>query len=210
MTRVLTLICCFMIAPMVRAHPHVFVDVGLVFHEDQAGRMTRIEVTWRYDALFSMLILSDRGLDADGDMALTEAERAALMGFDLTGWEPGFDGALFLRQGGADLPLGPPEALSVALEDGHLVTRHLRPVAVPVPAADLVVRPYDPSYYAALSLTGTVDAPEGCEARIVPPDREAAAAQVAALGGFGDESTFEDVLVGGYYADTLILSCAQS
>ena len=210
MMRILTFLGLVLMASRAVAHPHVFVDVGLSFHTDEAGAVSRIEVTWRYDSLFSLLILSDRGLDMDGDMRLTGAERADLLGFDLKAWEPGFDGALFLRKAGERITLGPPEALSVELVDGRLVTRHARPLAAPVAPGDLVVRPYDPSYYAALSLSGEVDTPAGCEARIMPPDRQAADAKVAALGGFGDEATFEEVMVGGYYADTLVLSCARS
>jgi len=210
MLRALLLLCCLIVAPMARAHPHVFVDVGLAFHADDQGALTQIEVTWRYDTLFSLLVLSDRGLDPDGDMALTEAERAMLLGFDLTDWESGFNGALFLTHQGADVALGPPEAISIGLEDGHLVTRHMRPLKTPLVAGDLVLRPYDPSYYAALSLTGEVVPPAGCKDSIIPPDKQAADAQVEALGGFANESTFEEVLVGRYYADTLILSCARS
>lgn len=195
---------------MAVSHPHVFVDVGLKFHTDPAGDVNGVEITWRYDSLFSLLVLSDRGLDRDGDMVLTEAERAALLGFDLTDWEEGFDGALFLRRGDVDVALGPPEALSVELRDGHLVTRHLRPLVAPIAPTGLVVRPYDPSYYAALSLSGQVVPPAGCDGRVIPPDRQAADAQVEALGGFGDEAMFDEVLVGGYYADTLVLSCARS
>jgi ABC-type uncharacterized transport system substrate-binding protein len=209
MLRALTLLCCLLIAPRAMAHPHVFVDVGLRFHTDAAGAVNGVEVTWRYDSLFSLLVLSDRGLDMDGDMALTEAERAALLGFDLMDWEDGFDGALFLRRNEVDVPLGSPQALSLELRDGHLVTRHLRPLATPVAPTGLIVRPYDPSYYAALSLSDHVKAPAGCDVRVIPPDRKAADAQVEALGGFGDEATFEEALVGGYYADTLVLSCAQ-
>ena len=46
-----------------RAHPHVFVDVGLRFEADGRGNLTGVEVTWRYDDFFSLLILSDMGLD---------------------------------------------------------------------------------------------------------------------------------------------------
>lgn len=195
--------------PQVRAHPHVFVDVSLRFEADGQGRITGVEVTWAYDELFSLLILSDHGFDSDGDMALTQDERAALLGFDLQDWPEGFEGALFLEARGARVPLGAPEALSVALEEGKLVTRHRRPV--PGARADgLAVRPYDPSYYAALSLGAVSGLPEGCRSEIIPPDIAAADAKVESLGGAGREAVFEEVEVGIYYADTLEVTCASS
>jgi len=196
-------------APTARAHPHVFVDVGLELRTDARGRLLGVEVTWRYDALFSMLILSDRGLDADGDMLLDAAEQELLIGFDLSDWPEGFEGALFVEDAGGKVALGPPEALSLALSDGRLVTRHFRPVAAPGPLPRrLWLRPFDPSYYAALELTGEVGLPEGCTGAVARPDRTAADALVARLGGPDDESLFEEVEVGIHYADTLEVACA--
>lgn len=203
---VLILMAC-LAAPVARAHPHVFVDVGLRFETDAAGRLSGVVVSWAYDDLYSLLILSDRGLDPDADMVLTESEQATLLGFDLTDWPEGFDGALFIETGDGRLPLGPPEALSVGLEDGRLVTRHRRPLSADLPR-QFTVRPYDPSYYAALGLAALPELPEGCTGEIVTPDRAAADAKVEALGGSGDEMLFEEVEVGVYYADTLVVTCA--
>src|SRR6056297_2811011 len=77
MLRALALLLTTLCAPAAWAHPHVFVDVTLRFLPDAEGRLTGVEVTWAYDDFFSLLVLEDRGLDADGDMILTEAERAA-------------------------------------------------------------------------------------------------------------------------------------
>jgi len=196
-------------APAARAHPHVFVDVGLRFETDGQGRLTGVEVRWAYDALYSMLVLSDRGLDTDGDMTLTPAERARLNGFDLRDWPQGFEGALFIETAAGKVALGPPEALSVRLEEGRLVTRHRRPFG-PVAPARLEVRPYDPSYYAALELSGALHLPDGCTGEIVKPDRSAADARVERLGDAGTEAFFAEVEVGIQYADTLVVTCAPS
>lgn len=189
-----------------RAHPHVFVDVGLSFQTDAQGNLAGIEVTWAYDDLFSMLILSDRGLDMDGDMTLTEGERAELIGFDLTDWPEGFEGALFIETEDGKLALGPPEALSVRMEDGHIVTRHRRPVSAVLPAR-MNVRAFDPSYYAALSMTGAMTLPEGCAANLSEADEAEADEQVESLGNTADEGFFDAVEVGRYYADTLLVTC---
>ena len=102
-------------APAALAHPHVFVDVTLRFLPDEDGRLTGVEVIWRYDDFFSLLLLEDMGLDPDGDMELSGEERAALKGFDLVDWPEGFEGALFLETGGAAVALDPPEALDAAI-----------------------------------------------------------------------------------------------
>ncbi|WP_397542394.1 DUF1007 family protein [Roseovarius salis] len=196
-------------APVARAHPHVFVEVGLRLEADERGHLTGVEVTWTYDALYTLLILSDRWLDPDGDMVLTAAERAELLGFDLVDWPEGFEGALFIDTPVGSISPSPPEALSVRLEEGRLVTRHRRPLG-PVAAPRLEVRPYDPSYYAALELSGAVRLPEGCTGDVVAPDRAAADARVAALGDPGREDFFEEVAVGVHYADTLVVTCAPS
>lgn len=195
-------------APRAGAHPHVFVDVGLRFETGAKGAVTGVEVTWVYDDLFTLLILSDYGLDTDADMVLTDAERAQLKGFDLTDWPEGFEGALFLHKDSAPVALGPPEALSVTIKEGRLVTRHRRPVT-PVAPDGLVVRSYDPSYYAALRLSGAVGLPAPCDGRIEPPDRAAADALLESLGGAGREAVFEQTEVGVHYADTLVISCAR-
>jgi ABC-type uncharacterized transport system substrate-binding protein len=195
--------------PMAWAHPHVFVDVGLSFEADGEGRIVAVEVTWSYDELFSLLVLSDRELDQDADMVLTEEERAQLLGFDLTDWPEGFEGALFLSVGERKLMLDQPEAVSAGLDGGRIVTRHRRAVE-PVAAAEITVQAYDPYYYAALTLDGDLSLPEGCTADILRPDTGAADARVEQLGGFDDEQLFEEVQVGVYYAETLVVRCAGS
>ena len=194
---------------MAQAHPHVFVDVALRFLSDDQGQLTGVEVTWSYDDFFSLLVLEDRGLDGDGDMILTDEERASLMGFDLEYWEPGFEGALFLYDAGQKVHLGMPEATHVAMHEGRIVTKHIRPVP-PLDLNELTVRSYDPSYYGALDLKKVSGLPEGCDAKIIDADTEAANAKVEELGGVGMEAVYDEVQVGIFYADEVRITCAQS
>lgn len=197
---------------MAWAHPHVFVDVTLRLEADAEGRINGIEVTWAYDPLFSLLVLSDRGLDPDADLSLTEEEKAALLGFDLQDWPEGFDGALFAYAGEERLRLGPAEAMSVGMRDGALVTRHRRAVGPMTREAldDLRLEPFDPYYYAALSLIGMEGLPEGCKARITPPNTDEADARVAQMGNTENEGFFEEARVGRHYAFTAEVTCAAS
>lgn len=194
-------------APQVPAHPHVFVNVALALETDDLGRVTGVEVTWAYDDLFSMLILSDYGLDPDGDGTLSGQERAQLTGFDLADWPEGFDGALFAETPGGRLGLGVPEPLSLDLEEGRLVTRHRRSLE-PVPPDRLSLRPFDPYYYAALSLTEVTGLPEGCEAAILTPDLAEAERAFETMGGGEEATDFEELRPGRLFAQTAVLSCA--
>ncbi len=209
MLRWIALCCTFLATPAAWAHPHVFVDVSLRFVADDDGMLTGVEVTWRYDAFFSLLVLEDRGLDPDADMILTEAERAALLGFDLTDWPDGFEGALFLFEAGEKVTLDPPKATYADLQEGRIVTRHMRSFA-PMPVDGLVGRPYDPSYYAALTLDQVMGLSGGCAVAVERPDTAAADAIVAKLGNRGDERFFDEVQVGIHYADTFEVTCAPS
>lgn len=209
MLRKLIILLALIPTSMASAHPHVFVDVSLRFLSDAKGRLTGVEVTWSYDDFFSLLVLEDRGLDPDGDMRLTDKERAALMGFDLENWEPGFEGALFLYDEGEKVSLGAPKATHASMQGGRIVTRHIRPVEA-LPPIDLTVRPYDPSYYAALDLIEVAGVPEVCDSEIIPSDTDAADAKVETLGGVGMEAVYEEVQVGIYYADELRVTCAPS
>lgn len=59
------------------AHPHVFVDTGFVpiVADD---RLVGVETSWRFDAIYSSVVLAD--FDLDGDGALNAQERSALVG----------------------------------------------------------------------------------------------------------------------------------
>ncbi len=197
----------FWFASQARAHPHVFVDVGLRFEADAEGRIVSVEVTWTYDELFSLLVLSDRGLDQDADLVLTQGEQFELLGFDLKDWPDGFEGALFLETDAGKVALGAPQAQSVHLEGPKLVTRHRRAVE-PLQVERFVVRAYDPSYYAALELSDAFVLPEACDAEILAPELALAEAKLESLNVKNSEALFDEVQIGIYFADTLRVTCA--
>jgi ABC-type uncharacterized transport system substrate-binding protein len=192
------------------AHPHVFVDVGLRFTGDGAGNLTGIEVTWRYDDFFSLLILSDMGLDTDGDGALTDAERAELKGFDLEEWPEGFEGDLYIHRGGEKIALDHPVPTGVALEDGRIVATHRRNFG-PVRAKGLRVEPYDPTYYVDYTLTGPVDLPEGCDHDVRAPDLdESQRAFREMLSELTAEEQFDGIEVGNLFSDVMVVTCTAN
>jgi ABC-type uncharacterized transport system substrate-binding protein len=189
------------------AHPHVFVDVGLRFESDGAGNLTGVEVTWRYDDFFSLLILSDMGLDTDGDGVLTQAERAELKGFDLEEWPEGFEGDLYLRRDGRKIALDHPVPTGVAVENGRIVATHRRGFG-PVPADGLRIEPYDPTYYVDYTLTGPIDLPGACDHAVKEPDLdESQRAFREMISEMTAEEQFDGIEVGNLFSDVMVVSC---
>ena len=204
----LALACFFMAAPLAQAHPHIFVDTELrVFVEE--GAAVSIEVTWTYDDFFSLLIFEDMGLDPDGDAVLTESELAQLKGFDFEVWPEGFEGDLYAYSGDDKLALGFPEVTGIAVEDGRIVSRHVRSLP-DVPVETLELMQYDPTYYVAYTVQRPVNVEGACEARITPHDPDEAQAKVDAELNRVPEDMFEEMMLGIHFADRIGFSCSAS
>lgn len=195
-----------MTAAPVAAHPHIFVDTSLrVFVKD--AEAVSVEVTWVYDDFFSLLIFEDMGLDGDGDGVLTEAELARLKGFDFEYWPEGFEGDLYAYSAGEKLALEHPQVTGIAVENGRIVSRHIRPLPQGTPAQALEILQYDPTYYVAYSLTSDVSVEGGCALRVTAHDPKAAREATG-----GEFATMPDTLadamkVGVHFADRISLTC---
>jgi ABC-type uncharacterized transport system substrate-binding protein len=194
------------------AHPHVFIGTGLTLILDADNRLAAVRISWAYDELYSLLVLEDLGLDQDYDGVLTPEETATLNGFDMQ-WVEGFAGDTHATRGDAPLALGPPQAWETAMEDGRIVTTHTRAVLDPVPAAGVVLRAYDPSFYTAYEVSGavTVEGGTACAATVTPPDLDAAYTMLEELlygprSAEWSEDNFPEV--GAAFADTVEIACA--
>ncbi|GGL92351.1 polyphosphate kinase [Pseudooceanicola nanhaiensis] len=208
MDRLLPALFAILLPLGAQAHPHIFVDTALALVTDAAGRPAGVEVTWRYDEFYSLLIFEDMGLDGDYDGTLTEAELARLTGFDMQ-WVDGYAGDLYVSAASGPVTLGPPEPRGTAVSGGRIETRHFRPFAEAAPP-DLVLRAYDPTYYTAYDLTGGVTAPEGCAAVIEDPDLEAARKRVEEELD-GRPPTIDDFPeVGEAFAQTVTIHCGAA
>ena len=190
------------------AHPHVFVDTGLRVVLDDQGRVAGVEVSWAYDALYSMLTFEDMGLDQDYDGKLEPTEVSMLSGFDLK-WIEGFEGDLYLEAGGKTLALGPPEPRALFIEDARIVSTHFRPLLEPVGAGGLILRAYDPTFYTAYDLTRGVEVDGPCAAEVTPADLDAAYTMVEEMLYAMPAQPGEDVFpeVGEAFADTVVIAC---
>lgn len=198
------------------AHPHVFVDTGLAFHFDPEGRLTEVEVTWAYDEFYSLLVTEDMELDADFDGKLTEAEQAALTGFDMQ-WIEGFNGDLEITQGAAPLRLSGPENYTATLKEGRVITTHFRSIeGASAAGTAFEVKPYDRTYYTAYDVTlpVTIEGTENCRSRVRMPDLNkglmAVREELAALDADSDPDDAGLPNIGADLASTVIVTCGAS
>ena len=197
------------------AHPHIYIDASLEFLVGPGGALTAVRPVWVYDELYSLQLIADLGLDADGDGILSDEDAARLLEAEST-WDPRYEGDLYGLSGGATLALGPPESFEVSLRDGKITSAHTRPLVTPVDltADEARWKNYDPYYYAAFTLTGgvRVTGRDNCQTEIIPADTEAALAKVdTLLFGPGSRELVDTEYppVGEEFADEAIVTCAQ-
>lgn len=196
-------------APAARAHPHVFIDAGVDFLFDEAGRLDRLRVAWIYDPMTSLFILEDLGIDPGAP--LSPADRARIAAYD-TVWEEGYAGDAYLWDGARRVGLSGPQAPEAEIRDGRVAIRFLRDVDAPFrPDPDARVEVYDPTYYMAYTITEAprLEGPHaGCAARVEPfePTRALAPLQ-RSLFALSAEETPEQADVGALFAEKVHLSC---
>ena len=205
--------CAFGLGSPALAHPHIFVDVELEIVFDSDGAPEGVWISWAYDPMFSMLLVSDLGLDPDFTGEIAEEERAALHGFDMN-WIEDYHGDTHATQNGAPLALSGSVEWASDYRDGQLTSRHLRLLEdQPDPAQDWVLAVYDPTYYTSYGIVGTpkVQGRSDCTVRVFEPDWSVAGAQMEAaleevLGAGGDiEADFP--AVGALFAEEVRISC---
>lgn len=196
------------------AHPHIFIDTRLEIVFDPKGRAEAVRVTWVYDDFFSLLMIEDRGLDANHDGKLTPEEEAALVGFDMA-WDDDYEGDLFLLLKEERLALGRPTDFTASYDGAQITSTHLRRLETPVaPGNDpLILQVYDPGYYTAYTIEGQpilTGAHAGCMAQVYEPDRAAANAQLEAMLrelAAEDSIEMDFPAIGAAYADEVRVIC---
>jgi ABC-type uncharacterized transport system substrate-binding protein len=209
------IIFCSALWPALRvsAHPHIFIDAGLNLILNETGTVIGVDVTWRYDELYTLILLQDYGLDQDFDLALTDQEINDTLGFDLN-WGGGFEGGLTITQNGQDLGLGAPVAVSLdLLPTGQLQTTHHRVVVGAAPGG-VMATIYDPEFYIAFEMTlphGATGAMNvTCQPELIRADLDAAYAILEqALNDIGGSIDAEDNFppVGADFADEVRFTC---
>ena len=196
------------------AHPHLFIDVRVEVKLDDQNRATAVRIGWEYDELFSLSTLADKGLDPDGDDALTSDEMAQLNGFDME-WIPDYPGDTYALLGDAELGLSGPRDWTTEYVGGRIRTTHWRDLAEPVAigAGPFLVQVYDPGFYTAYAIVGdpVLTGGAGCMAEVWGPDIDAA--DEALKAALSEYSASEDVeqdfpAIGKAYAEEVRVTCA--
>lgn len=201
-----------------QAHPHIFINAGATLVFDDEGRLGAVRIIWSYDSLFSMLVVEERGLDADFDGVLSPEEAEQLSGFDMN-WIEGYEGDSYLLDStGTRVGLSPPLEWDAAYADGTVVSTHLRALETRVPVGNepVILQLYDPTYYTAYEINLPVrveNAPEGCSAEVYIPDpAEATDELMAAMQEFAasDDPFLEEDFpaVGAMFAHEVRVICA--
>lgn len=198
------------------AHPHVFADTGYRLIFDDQGRLAQIRTDWRYDELFSLLMVEEKAADRDADGAVSAPELAALQDFD-SDWPADYDGDLHVLQGGRPVLAGPPGDWSVDWQDGQLISTHLRHFDPPLDlsAGPVVISPYDPGYYVAYALKPepVIEGRDDCRTTLAKPDIDAEAKRVAdeiaAIPAEVDLASLGYLQVGERFAETVTLTCGN-
>lgn len=197
------------------SHPHVFIDAGANLIFDDTGQLAAVRVFWAYDEFYSLLMVEDNALDADGDGTPEQEALDAFAGQDVD-WAAGFPGDLYLQALSNDVELARPVEHGMRYEDGRIVSWHIRPLEnrVAVTADPVLVQIYDPTFFVAydVRLPVTVEGREGCAVAHVPADLNAAYDKVESL-LYGPDSVeySEDSYpeVGDLFADQLLLTCSE-
>ncbi|WP_208352213.1 DUF1007 family protein [Pseudaestuariivita rosea] len=190
------------------AHPHVFVETRLGLIYNDAGQLEAVRVGWVYDEFYSLLIMEEMRLDPDYDGVLTDDELTQLKGFDLN-WIEGFEGDLYID----GVEFAGPVADDIALEDGRIVSTHVRPLAKPLSADQSVtIKAFDPTYYTAYEVAGDipVEGRQDCAPRLQKADIAAATDLLEELLFAAPQSELEENFpaVGEAFADSVTVKCS--
>jgi len=211
-------LCLAVLAPLpVAAHPHIFIDTGLEAIVDDMGRLTHIKVSWTYDEFYSLLVTEDMQLDQDFDGVLTPEEEAQLRGFDMN-WDAGYYGDLRASVAGQPLELSRPMDYTASFADGKITSTHLRAVSGQplVASGELVMRPYDETFYTAYEVTKPAKVIGGpaCLISKIEPDIDAELeAMQELLAELDMNSNPEDAglpNIGAKFATEIRITCAGS
>ena len=204
-----------MLAGPAQAHPHVFIDTVIKAMFDDQGQVDALEITWTYDDLYSLMIMQERGLDTDGDGALTDAETASLQGYDMN-WEAGYEGDTHVLLQGQPVAITGPSDWTARVEGGYIISTHIRHLVTPVrPMQDfpLIIQSYDPTYYIAYTIMDGLMQGEdaSCDASVHafdPAMADAALTQASEEYAASSDPNMDFPKIGAAYADEVWVSCA--
>ncbi len=133
------------------AHPHVWIEnrSDLVF--DDQGRITAINVEWRFDEMYSQVAVE--GLDANGDGIYEATETQALAQENIEALKE-YDYFVTATAAGEKIKFGDVTEYGNLFSNGVLTFYFQVPLATPVDPriSETKLAVFDPSYYIAIVL----------------------------------------------------------
>ncbi|WP_207264250.1 DUF1007 family protein [Desulfovibrio sp. Huiquan2017] len=140
----LAALLCPALAPhRAEAHPHVYVDVSLTFHLNDAG-LSSVHQSWLFDEIFTRAILSDLGLDAAA-LATPEGQKAVREG--AFQYLSNYHYFTLVEAGGKRLPVKV-EHFRASLDGNRFVYDFDMPLNLPVDRlGDFRMAVFDKEYY---------------------------------------------------------------
>ncbi len=80
------------------AHPHIYIDTDFDLVFDTDGKLTAVRIDWAYDDFYSLLMIEENGLDADGDGTVTPEEMRSQLQAKLAEYDSDGDGTLSIAE----------------------------------------------------------------------------------------------------------------
>lgn len=200
------------------AHPHVFIDTAFEMLFDEAGALEAVRIDWAYDEFYSLMLIEENGLDADGDGTPEQPALDAYAGLDVD-WAAGFPGDFTVALDGTAVDLDGPQTHQARYEGGRFITSHIRPLTTPLDVSKGVVTAvaYDPTYFVAYDVPAApgLSGRDDCRLDREVADREAAQAeygeQLAEVDATSDPFEVVELPdIGVMFADRFVLTCAAS
>ena len=87
------------------AHPHIFIDTAFELLFDEGGALEAVRIDWAYDEFYSLMLIEENDLDADGDSLPEQAALDAYAGQDVD-WAAGFPGDFTIAVDGVAVESG--------------------------------------------------------------------------------------------------------
>ncbi|SEA90220.1 DUF1007 family protein [Rubrimonas cliftonensis] len=191
------------------AHPHVFIEVGATFVFDDENRLAAVRIEHRYDALVSLFVLNEFGIDpfsplSDDSVARLVEDQAAMLKAD-----NGFAALAVERR---DTPLHGPDAVTVSLREDRLQVAFALRLAAPVALEDqeATLAVFDPVYFIAFEMDGAVmtEGGTGCAAEAVEwAPTDVLAALESSLFSLAADEVPDDPTVGRLFAAKARATC---
>jgi ABC-type uncharacterized transport system substrate-binding protein len=184
------LLAVFLCLAMVRgaaAHPHVFVDARSEIVYDGAGAITAVKHAWTFDDMFSAFGVQGLTETAGGYSRETLAPLAKVNVESLSE----FAYFTYGKANGKKLDFGEPTDYWLSFADKRLTLHFTLPLKQAMPARNLSVEIYDPTFYVDFTFAADTPvkldaAPDGCKLTV----RSSAGANQAATSQTLSESFF--------------------